>query len=86
MATEDVEEFCIVSHVDDGTTHIIAHPSYFCVTLYQINFQISLKNGFVLATFIDAGRRDSSCAIKFGVIVSLTALHGHSSGKYHFSV
>ena len=49
MATEEDEEFGIVSHVDDGTTHCTAHPPV-CV------------------------------------IVSLTSLQGHTSGKYHISV
>ena len=70
VTTEDVDEVCLVSHEGDGTTHSTAHPSTFCLSPCQIDFPISLKNSFVLATFIasrssniDAGRRASSCAI-----------------------
>ena len=94
MATTDVGEFCVVSHVGDGTIHSTAHLSNFCMSPCQIDFQISLKNSFVLATFMahrssnsDAGRWGSPCAIIFVcVMVSLTALQGHSSGTYHISV
>ena len=72
VATEDVEEFCLVSLEDDGTTHSAAHPSTFCLFPCQIDFLISLKNSFVLPTFmaprssnIDAGRRASSYVISF---------------------
>ena len=72
---EDVEEFCIVSHVGDGTNHSTAHLSNYCMHLCQLDFQISLTNSFVLATpselldqtNIDVGRRASSCAIIYFV-------------------
>ena len=70
MATEDVEDVCLVSHEGDGKTHSTAHPSTFCLSPCQIDVPISIKNSFVLATFmaprssnIDAGQRTSSCAI-----------------------
>ena len=44
VVTEDVEEFCMVSHVGNGMTHSIAHPSNFCMSLCQVDFQISHKN------------------------------------------
>ena len=69
VATED-EIFCIVSHVGDGMNHSTAHLSNYCMSLCQLDFQISLTNSFVLATFraprssnIDVGRRACSCAI-----------------------
>ena len=71
VATEDVEEVCLVSHEGDGTTHSIAHQSTFCLSPCQIDFQISLKNSFVLAprsSNIDADRRASSCAIRCCVL------------------
>ena len=56
MATEDVEEFCLVSHEGDGLVshedHSTAHPSNVCMSQCQVDFQISLKNSFVLATFL----------------------------------
>ena len=44
VATEVVEEFCMVSHVGNDMTHSIAHPSNLCVSPSQVDFQISLKN------------------------------------------
>ena len=51
------------TYIGYDTTHISAHPSNFCTSPCYIDFQISLKNSFVLATFmtprssnIDAGQ------------------------------
>ena len=52
VAREDVEEFCLVSHEGDGTARSTAHPSSFYLSPCQIDFQISLTNSFVLATFM----------------------------------
>ena len=35
---EDVEEFCLVSHVGEGTTHSIAHSSNFCMSPCHVDF------------------------------------------------
>ena len=44
VATEDAEEFCIVSHVGDGMTHSTAHPSNFCLSPCQ-QFRLSCFHG-----------------------------------------
>ena len=90
MTTEDVEELCMVSHVGDGMTHSTAHPSDFCMSPWQIDFQISLEKFFVLATFMAPRSSNINGLVHVPSDVSCHCfvdwIAGHSSGKYHISV